>query len=120
MKMCSRRCLEALFDTNVLIAAFLTEGLCSSFLEGQNESTLSYTHALLCLLSLRKSSQEIFCNKGEIKETLTLIKEASLTVNPASNNIMVNNICRDTDDDNVLACALAAKADYLVTETLIC
>ena len=28
---------------------------------------------------------------------------------------MVSNICRDADDDNVLACALAAKADYLVT-----
>lgn len=30
-------------------------------------------------------------------------------------NLKVRNICRDADDDNILACALAAKADYLVT-----
>jgi putative PIN family toxin of toxin-antitoxin system len=30
-------------------------------------------------------------------------------------SIKITGICRDVDDDNVLACALAAKADYLVT-----
>ena len=30
-------------------------------------------------------------------------------------NFKIANICRDTDDDNIIACAVAAKADYLVT-----
>jgi predicted nucleic acid-binding protein len=28
---------------------------------------------------------------------------------------MVSGICRDPDDDQILSCALSAKADYLVT-----
>ena len=29
--------------------------------------------------------------------------------------IKIAEICRDADDDNIIACAVAAKADYLVT-----
>jgi putative PIN family toxin of toxin-antitoxin system len=108
--------LRALFDTNVLIAAFLTEGLCSKLLgRAKRKHFELYTCPFVLAELEEKLAKKFYAAKGEIKETLTLIKEASLTVNPASNNIMVNNICRDTDDDNVLACALAAKADYLVT-----
>ena len=30
-------------------------------------------------------------------------------------SLKVTDICRDADDDNIIACAVAAKADYLVT-----
>jgi putative PIN family toxin of toxin-antitoxin system len=30
-------------------------------------------------------------------------------------NLRLTNICRDADDDNVIACAVAAKANYLIT-----
>lgn len=30
-------------------------------------------------------------------------------------NLKIKDICRDVDDDNIIACAVAAKADYLVT-----
>jgi len=30
-------------------------------------------------------------------------------------NLRITDICRDADDDNIIACAVAAKADYLVT-----
>ena len=30
-------------------------------------------------------------------------------------SLKITDICRDADDDNIIACAAAAKADYLVT-----
>jgi predicted nucleic acid-binding protein len=59
---------KVVFDTNVFIAAFFTDGLCAG----------------LCEDVVRPSQQ-------------------------------VTGICRDEDDNNILACGLAAKADYLVT-----
>ena len=41
-----------------------------------------------------------------------LISEAAQIV---SHESMVSGICRDPDDDQILSCALSAKADYLVT-----
>jgi putative PIN family toxin of toxin-antitoxin system len=29
-------------------------------------------------------------------------------------NLKIKGVCRDADEDNILACALAAKAEYLV------
>lgn len=108
--------MRALFDTNVLIAAFLTEGLCSKLLgRAKRKHFELYTCPFVLAEFEEKLAKKFSATKVEIKETLMLIKEASFTVNPASNNIIVSNICRDADDDNVLACALAAKADYLVT-----
>ncbi len=108
--------MRALFDTNVLIAAFLTEGLCSKLLgRAKRKHFELYTCPFVLAEFEEKLTKKFSATKREIRESLALIKEASLTINPASNNIMVSNICRDADDDNVLACALAAKADYLVT-----
>lgn len=50
-------------------------------------------------------------------------EEIALSIDPIieaitesiDHNLKVTNICRDVDDNNVLACATAAKADYLVT-----
>ena len=108
--------MRALFDTNVLIAAFLTEGLCLKLLgRAKRRQFELYTCPFVLGEFEEKLAKKFTATKIEIREALALIKEASLTVNPASDNITVNNICRDTDDDNVLACAIAAKADYLVT-----
>ena len=30
-------------------------------------------------------------------------------------DLKITDICRDADDDNIIACAVAAKADYLMT-----
>jgi putative PIN family toxin of toxin-antitoxin system len=50
-------------------------------------------------------------------------KDISLAMEPigeavskvVEHNLKITNICRDAYDDNIITCALAAKADYLVT-----
>jgi len=52
-------------------------------------------------------------NTNEINNVLNLT--AAATYNIVDPAVIVNGICRDKDDDHVLACALETKADYLVT-----
>lgn len=52
---------------------------------------------------------------AEVREALGLIDEISTSVDPAAVEPGLKGICRDPDDDSVLACAVAAAADYLVS-----
>jgi putative PIN family toxin of toxin-antitoxin system len=51
-------------------------------------------------------------SKEQIKTAAKLISEVAQLVTPTS---LVSGVCRDPDDDQILSCALSAKADYLVT-----
>jgi putative PIN family toxin of toxin-antitoxin system len=108
--------LKVLFDTNVLISAFLTEGLCSKILlRAKNNQFGLYTCPFIIDELKEKLEDKFSATKAEIKEAVTLIKEISFVVDPDENNITVKDVCRDVDDDSILACALAAEADYIVT-----
>jgi len=108
--------LKVLFDTNVLISAFLTDGLCSKLVLRANKGEFElYTCPIILNEFEEKLRTQFSLTKAEIKEALTLIKEISLTVNPIESNVEVKGVCRDKDDDMVLTCALTAKVDFLVT-----
>jgi len=108
--------LKVLFDTNVLISAFLTEGLCSKILlRARNGQFELYTCSFILKEFKENLKNKFSATEAEIKEAVTLIEEISLTVNPDERNIVVKGICRDIDDDFILACALSAEADYIVT-----
>lgn len=108
--------MKALFYTNVLIAAFLAEGLCSKILlrakSGQFEL---YTCPFIMREFGEKLENKFSATKAEIREAVALVKEISFMVDPNEINAAVGGVCRDSKDDFVLACALAAKADYIVT-----
>jgi putative PIN family toxin of toxin-antitoxin system len=61
----------------------------------------------------RVLTRKIHATKGELLDALQLISEAAHAVIEPVNPI--ERVCRDKDDDNILACAKTAKADYLVT-----
>lgn len=105
--------MRVVFDTNVLVAAFLTEGLCSVLLPRarRKEFKLFVCPVILeeferILLHKIKASREL------VIEALEILLEASETVHPTEE---IQRICRDRDDDKILACALSAEADYLVS-----
>ncbi|MBI4825965.1 MAG: putative toxin-antitoxin system toxin component, PIN family [Nitrospirae bacterium] len=104
----------AVFDTNVLIAAIISEGICSKLLYRARVREFSLVSCPFIIKELRRILSKKF--KLSIEETALAIDPISEAIDEIlEHNIKVSNICRDTDDDNVLACALAAKADYLVT-----
>lgn len=105
--------MRVVFDTNVLIAAFLAEGLCSVLLTRarRKEFELFVCPTILeeferILLHKIKAPQDL------VREALEIILEASEIIHPTKK---IQGTCRDQDDDQILACALSAEADYLVS-----
>jgi putative PIN family toxin of toxin-antitoxin system len=105
---------KALFDTNVFLAAFLTEGVCEKLLTRARKRQFDLITCPFILHEFERILAKKFsATKQERDNALALITEAARdNVHPSE---APAGACRDKDDDNVLACALEAGADYLVT-----
>ena len=108
--------MKVVFDTNVLIAAFITDGLCSKILLRAKRGEFEL---YLCPIILdefkEKLRNKIGANSTEIRQALDLIGEAASVKIPKGRALMGSKVCKDPDDDKILACAVAVGADYLVT-----
>ncbi len=106
--------MKAVFDTNVLLAAFLTEGVCAKLLTRARKQQFSLITCPFILHEFERILTKKFSATKQEKETaLALITEA--TQNVVTPSVTISGACRDKDDDNVLACAVEAAVDYLVT-----
>lgn len=106
--------MKAVFDTNVLIAAFLTEGVCSKLLVRARKGECDLILSNDIVREFEKVlSKKFALSRQEISDVRAILAEAAKAnmrhVNP------IEPVCRDGDDNKILACALAANADYLVT-----
>lgn len=106
--------MKALFDTNVLLAAFLAEGVCAKLLTRARKRQFNlFTCPFILHEFERILAKKFSATKQEQETALTLITEAAQDiVNPSE---AISGVCRDKDDDNVLACAVEAAVEYLVT-----
>lgn len=106
--------MKAVFDTNVLIAAFLTEGICAKLMIRARRRDFNL---ILCdgiLQEFKRVLKKKFATSPhETSEALTILSEAALEILGWTDSI--TPICRDSDDDLILACAKDAAADYVVT-----
>jgi putative PIN family toxin of toxin-antitoxin system len=99
-------------DTNVLVAAFATRGLCADLLR-----TVLAKHELVLgqvvLVELERVLREkLRVPEAVIAAALDLLREFPVA---AATEPLPRPGCRDKDDIEVLSCALAAGADVLVT-----
>ena len=108
--------MNAVLDTNVLVAAFVSDGLCRRLLlrARDHDFTLAISPFIRDEFA-RALSRKAGAAAGEIREALELIDEISTSIDATAGETGVTGICRDPDDDNVLACAVATGADYLVS-----
>lgn len=106
--------MRVVFDTNVLAAAFLTEGVCSTLLvrarRGECELVLSTDIIQGFEQILRR---KFLLSQSEISQVRKVLAEATKEVRQRVNPI--TPVCRDPDDDRILACAREAHAEYIVT-----
>jgi putative PIN family toxin of toxin-antitoxin system len=98
--------------TNVLIAAFISHGTCAEILEH-----CVLKHDLFFSKSLLKEFQGILRNKfqfsrSEVSQVFKLVRPAIHIVLPRK---LETRICRDPDDDLVLATAVAANCNCILT-----
>lgn len=108
--------MRVVFDTNVLVAAFATEGLCSNLLRRANQKDFVLYISPFILHELQKILRtKLSLSRDEIKETTILLREIVTLIDPERIGIKVKGVCRDRNDDFILACALACSGDYIVT-----
>jgi uncharacterized protein len=105
---------KVVFDTNVLIAAFLTEGLCSGLLIRARKQAFDL---VLCDYIIQEF-EGILTKKFKLSSTY--MATISDIVAQAAYEILhelhpIPGICPDTNDDMIIACAVDATADYIVT-----
>ena len=106
--------MRAVFDTNVLVAAFVAEGICSKLLTRGRKKQF---HLIVCPVILREFDRVLIkkfsATRNETRSALRIVSETAHSVVHPSES--VQSVCRDPDDNAILACALEARADYLVT-----
>jgi putative PIN family toxin of toxin-antitoxin system len=104
--------MKIVLDTNVLIAAFISHGTCAEILE---HCVLNHT-----LISSKPLIEE-FQNKLKTKFQFSLaeIRNAQSILKPVLQMVVPRKlqspVCRDPDDDIVLATALTGKCDCILT-----
>ena len=104
--------MKVVLDTNVLIAAFVARGTCAEVLE----QVIADHHLILSAFVLnefeRTMRRKFKFSAVTVDETIHLLQTVGQQLEPAP---LPHPVCRDTDDDAVLALAVSAAAACLVT-----
>jgi putative PIN family toxin of toxin-antitoxin system len=109
---------RAVIDTNVLVAALLWRGPPHALLEQVRAGTLSMVGSPALLAELadvigRAKFDAILAKTSTSRErSLAQLRQLAEVIEPPPLPVPV---CRDPDDDQVLALALAAKVDLIVS-----
>jgi len=104
--------MRLVLDTNVLVAAFIARGTCAELFEHCVRShTLVTTEPLLAELS-RTLTKKLRFSHRDAKDVLTLLRTRVEIVDAPP---LDGRVCRDPDDDQVLAAALAGRCECLIT-----
>jgi putative PIN family toxin of toxin-antitoxin system len=98
-------------DTNVLIAAVVADGVCRDLVRVRLRSHTLVTSDIL-LRELREKLRVKFDLTPDELPLLGALAERAETVKPVK---LIPPACRDTDDDWVLATAVAGHADVIIT-----
>jgi putative PIN family toxin of toxin-antitoxin system len=106
--------MKAVFDANVLIAAFLTEGICAKLLIRARRLDFDMVLCDGILQEFKRVLKKKFAaSPHEISEALIVLSAAAQDILGQTDSIAP--ICRDPDDNLIPACARDAVADYIVT-----
>lgn len=97
-------------DTNVVVAGLVTNGLCQDVLR-QCLAMDAIVSSPQLLHELERTLKRKFSLTPEAREFLVRLRASVRVAEPAA---LTSPVCRDPDDDIVLATALAGDADLIV------
>lgn len=100
------------FDTNVLVSAFIAHGTSSEVFEHCLSSCQVYTSPFIMGELKDVLSSKLHLSASRITEISEFLMSNLELVEAGG---LEEKVCRDPDDDFVLAGAFAAKADCLIT-----
>lgn len=104
--------MKLVLDTNVLIAAFIARGTCSELLEH-----CVCHHEVVLSAAILDEMFDVLTRKfkflpEEARRTVRLLKSRVRIVDPQP---LAIPICRDPDDDQILATALSGKCHVIIS-----
>ncbi len=106
--------MRVVFDTNVYIAAFVTDGVCARAVRRARKREFEL---FLCHVITREFSAKLKvkfrCTDKEIEQACSLISEAATAL--FNEGTITSPVCRDHNDDPILACVETTSAEFLVT-----
>lgn len=104
--------MKVILDSNIYIAAFSSRGICSSLFElCLDRVSMIISEHLLSEVS-RNLSKKLKLPNDKINEIISYLHEECTLVNFKK---LEKRICRDADDDNILALARDGGVDYIIT-----
>lgn len=104
---------RVVLDSNVLISALHFGGKPEEFLLLANQGEIELIVSPFILdETARILKEKLGWREKEIQAALGLIREVATVIDP---KLRLNIITRDESDNLILACAVEAKADFLVT-----
>lgn len=104
--------MKIIFDTNVLLSAFLHSGLAADVFD------VTYLHHDIFISQwilnefTEKCRVKFRISKSDLNLLIEHVKDGSTIIEPDTD---LPDICRDKDDNNILQLATAVKADFIVT-----
>ena len=110
--------MRAVIDTNVLLSGLLWRGAPLALIEHVQAGTLAMVSSPTLLAELdevigRAKFDEILGRSNTSRErSLAEMRQLAEVIVPPP---LPQPVCRDPDDDHVLACALAAQTDFIVS-----
>lgn len=104
--------MKLVLDTNVLIAAFITHGVCNELLE-----YCAINHEIILSVFILDEVREKLVRKfdfsiREAEEVIRLLKSRAVLVTPRK---LEEPACRDPDDDNIPGTAIAGDCECIVS-----
>jgi putative PIN family toxin of toxin-antitoxin system len=102
---------RVVFDTNVIVAGLVSEGLCHEVVETHLPDHIAILSRILWDELVEKLREKFGLSSNELP-LLHLYHRLATWVEPQP---LPKAVCRDPDDDWVLATALAGQAEAIVT-----
>ena len=103
--------MRVVVDTNVLIAGLVAEGVCRDIVKRRLPACELLTSRVL-LDELGEKMREKFGLDPKNLPLLQIYQDSATVLKPKS---LRKPVCRDPDDDELLAIALAGKAEIILT-----
>lgn len=104
--------MKIVLDTNVLIAAFVSRGYCHELFENCARQHTLITSDFILNEFQEKLAKKFKYEAEEISQAFDLLLSRMKVVVPVRLDMQ---ICRDSDDDNVIATAIAGECDCIIT-----
>ena len=106
--------MNVILDTNVLLYAFLTDGICARILKRARQKHYSFVLCEPVLNETKRHLKNKFSLAARDIEFFISILLESADMKYSSKGTL-SGVCRDPDDDIILLCAAETKAEFLVT-----